>query len=115
MIEKYKIKLIISLITVIFALTGAIFAMEDRYVSEKEASQSLQSFNEKVVQEFKIMKLSLLYMKYDNATKEYYSLRRLVRENPNDVELKNDLEAVSKYRAQLKEKIDNYSGTDKVK
>jgi len=44
---------------------------------------------------------------YRELTKQYYELKKLVRENPDSEELVEQLEEVKLERAELKERIDN--------
>jgi hypothetical protein len=80
---------------IITFITG-IWFVDDRYVSAKDLKQ---------VKEQIFLRMDI--NEYRELTKQYYELRKLVRENPNSVELKEQLEEVKKERAELKKKIDD--------
>ncbi len=106
MIEKYKIKFVISLISIIIIISGSIFAMEDRFVSEKEAASTLQNFNSKISQDFKLINLQILQLRYDNLLKSYYEQKRLIKQEPNDSDLKEEFSVIKKEKNDTKSKID---------
>ena len=82
--------------TLILTLITGIWLVDDRYVSAKDLKQ---------VKEQIFLRMDI--NEYRELTKQYYELRKLVRENPNSVELKEQLEEVKKERAELKKKIDD--------
>tara|TARA_Y100000296_G_scaffold37328_2_gene43265 strand:+ start:2586 stop:2873 length:288 start_codon:yes stop_codon:yes gene_type:complete len=82
--------------TLILTFITGIWLVDDRYVSAKDLKQ---------VKEQIFLRMDI--NEYRELTKQYYELRKLVRENPNSVELKEQLEEVKKERAELKKKIDD--------
>ena len=79
---------------IITFITG-IWFIDDRYVDAKE----VQSIKEQIY-------LRIDTNEYRELTKQYYELKKLVRENPESIELKEQLKEVEKERAELKKKID---------
>ncbi len=83
-----------SIVLIITFITG-IWFIDDRYVDAKE----LKSQKEQIY-------LRIDTYEYRELTKQYYELKKLVRENPESIELKEQLKEVEKERAELKKKID---------
>ena len=79
---------------IITFITGVWF-IDDRYVDAKE----VQSIKEQIY-------LRIDTYEYRELTKQYYELKKLVRENPDSEELKEQLKEVEEERAELKKKID---------
>ena len=84
-----------SVALIITFITG-IWFIDDRYVDAKE----VQSIKEQIY-------LRIDTNEYRELTKQYYELKKLVRENPDSQELKDQLREVEKERAELKKKIDS--------
>jgi nicotinic acid phosphoribosyltransferase len=83
-----------SVALIITFITG-IWFIDDRYVDAKE----VQSIKEQIY-------LRIDTNEYRELTKQYYELKKLVRENPDSEELKEQLKEVEKERAELKKRID---------
>ncbi len=79
---------------IITFITG-IWFIDDRYVDAKE----LKSQKEQIY-------LRIDTYEYRELTKQYYELKKLIRENPESIELKEQLKEVEKERAELKKRID---------
>ena len=79
---------------IITFITGVWF-IDDRYVDAKE----VQSIKEQIY-------LRIDTNEYRELTKQYYELKKLIRENPESIELKEQLKEVEKERADLKKRID---------
>ena len=75
-------------------ITG-IWFIDDRYVDAKD----LNNLKEQIY-------LRMDITEYRELTKQYYELKKLVRENPDSQELKDQLKEVEKERTELKKKID---------
>ena len=84
-----------SVALIITFITG-IWFIDDRYVDAKE----VQSIKEQIY-------LRIDTNEYRELTKQYYELKKLVRENPDSEELKEQLKEVEKERTELKKKIDS--------
>lgn len=106
MVEKYKIKLVISIITVLLMIVGAVVAMEEHYVSESEAASSLQSFDQKIATDFQLVKLQILQLRYDNLLKTYFQLKTILKQNPDDDYVREEMNSVKIESVLTKEKID---------
>jgi len=74
-------------------ITG-IWFIDDRYVDAKD----LNNLKEQIY-------LRMDITEYRELTKQYYELKKLVRENPDSQELKDQLKEVEKERTELKKKI----------
>ena len=83
-----------SIVLIITFITG-IWFIDDRYVDAKE----LKSQKEQIY-------LRIDTYEYRELTKQYYELKKLIRENPESIELKEQLKEVEKERTELKKKID---------
>ena len=83
-----------SIVLIITFITG-IWFIDDRYVDAKE----LKSQKEQIY-------LRINTYEYRELTKQYYELKKLIRENPESIELKEQLKEVEKERAELKKRID---------
>jgi len=79
---------------IITFITG-IWFIDDRYVDAKEIKDIKEQIN-----------LRIDTYEYRELTKQYYELKKLVRENPDSEELKEQLKEVEKERAELKKRID---------
>ena len=95
-----------SVISLISALAGGLYAMDDRYVSDKEAAQSLQSFDMKIQQDLTKIELQILQTELENANDTYYKHKQLIRTYPTDQELKDDLMIIKEKREKIKKEID---------
>ena len=80
---------------VITFITG-VWLIDDRYVDAKEQQTMKQQIY-----------IRIDTYEYRELTKQYYELKKLVRENPDSEELVEQLEEVKLERAELKERIDN--------
>jgi len=83
-----------SVVLIITFITG-IWFIDDRYIDAKELNNQKEQIN-----------LRIDTYEYRELTKQYYELKKLVRENPDSQELKDQLKEVEKERAELKKRID---------
>ena len=100
------LKYVTTIISLIAALAGGIYAMEDRYVNQAEISKSLDMFNLKVQNDLDHIELQILQSRYDSLTSEYYRTKQLIKAYPEDGELKNEINNITIERTNIKEKID---------
>ena len=100
---------IISGVVVIFSLLGGVWAFDDRYAKEEIVAQNLQQLQQQTTQTIKQVQLKIqlqfYQMMYDNLTKEMFSYKRLLRENPNDPEIREEYERIIIERNRIKTKI----------
>ncbi len=101
----YWVKLVSSILAVTITLGGAVLAMEDRYVSEKEEIKTLQIFNSNIQQNFRLMNLKIFQLQYDHLTDSYYQYKKLRRNQPIDIEIQEEFERIKNERKLIKEKI----------
>jgi len=90
-----RILRILGSTTLIITFITGVWFIDDRYVDAKE----VQSIKEQIY-------LRIDTNEYRELTKQYYELKKLVRENPESIELKEQLREVEKERAELKKSID---------
>lgn len=94
---------------VILGLLGGVYAIDDRYAKEKTVTQSLQQFQEqtqKTYKQFQLkVQLQFYQMMYDNLTKEMFTYKRMIRENPNDQDIRDEYDRIVYERNQIKDKI----------
>jgi len=84
-----------GIVLIITFITG-IWFIDDRYVDAKE----VQSLKEQIY-------LRIDTNEYRELTKQYYELKKLVMENPDSEELKEQLKEIKKEREELKKRIDD--------
>jgi len=80
---------------VITFITG-VWLIDDRYVDAKEQQTMKQQIY-----------LRIDTYEYRELTKQYYELKKLVRDNPDSEELKEQLEEVILERIAIKKRIDD--------
>jgi DNA repair exonuclease SbcCD ATPase subunit len=80
----------------ILTLITGIWFVDDRYVNAKD----LNNLKEQIY-------LRIDTNEYRELTKQYYELKKLVRENPDSEELKEQLKEIKKEREELKKRIDD--------
>ena len=95
--EKKIMKILKTLASAGLILTfiTGIWFIDDRYVDAKDLNNLKDQIN-----------LRIDTYEYRELTKQYYELKKLVRENPDSQELKDQLKEVEKERADLKKRID---------
>ncbi len=81
-----------SAVLIITFITG-IWFIDDRYVDAKEIKDIKEQIN-----------LRIDTYEYRELTKQYYELKKLVRENPESIELKEQLKEVEKRTSRVKKK-----------
>ncbi len=89
------IKILSGAALVITFITG-IWFIDDRYVDAQEQ----QTMKDQIY-------LRIDTYEYRELTKQYYELKKLVRENPNSEELKEQLQEVKEERKEIKKRINN--------
>jgi len=99
------IKYATTIISLIVTLGGGLYAMDDRYVSDKEAAQSLQNFDMKMKQELNKIELQMMSNQLENITTEYYKHKQMIRAYPSDQELKEEFEVLKERRTEIKKEI----------
>jgi len=94
--NKNKIIALIGGVVLVISLLSGIWAIDDRYVSAAE----LQQVKKQIY-------LRLDTSDYQTLTEQYYKLKLLVEQHPNDPTLKRQFERVCKERDKVKERIDD--------
>jgi len=84
-----------GMVLIITFITGVWF-IDDRYVDAGEQQTMKEQIN-----------LRIDTYEYRELTKQYYELKKLIRENPNSEELKEQLKEVEKERTELRKRIDD--------
>ena len=118
----------IATITVLITLFGGMFAIDNRFakssqleslsvtvskdrtaaikLAEVQTIKTFQGFQMQQMMMNKGLQLQILNIQKESIEKEYWDLKRRVRDNPNDRELKEDFNDVKIQRQLIKEKID---------
>ncbi len=104
------IKYATSIVSMVVALAGGIYAMEDRYVSDADAAKSLKNFDIKIQQDFEKIELQILQNELENTTQTYFKHKQLIRAYPDDVELKEELIELKDRRDSIKSEISEKVG-----
>jgi FtsZ-interacting cell division protein ZipA len=94
-VKKNKILAIIGGMVLVISLMTGLWAIDDRYVSAEE----LQQVKKQIY-------LRLDTSDYQTLTEQYYKLKLLVEQHPNDPTLREQFERVCKEREKVKERID---------
>jgi len=104
------IKYATTIISLVATLAGGLYAMDDRYISDKEAAQSLQNFDNKIQQDLNKIQLQILQAELENATEAYYKHKHLMKVYPDDKELEDELLLIKERRDKIKAKISEKVG-----
>jgi len=80
----------------ILTLITGIWFIDDRYVDAKDLNNLKEQIN-----------LRIDTYEYRELTKQYYELKKLIRENPDSEELKDQLKEVEEERKEIRKRIDN--------
>jgi hypothetical protein len=80
----------------ILTLITGIWFIDDRYVDAKDLNNLKEQIN-----------LRIDTYEYRELTKQYYELKKLIRENPDSEELKDQLKEVEEERKEIIKRIDN--------
>lgn len=99
------LKYLASVLSIVVTLAGAIYAMEDRYIDQKEVSHSLEMFNVKMKNDIDKIELQMLNNQLESTTSEYYKHKQLIRAYPEDEELKEEFEILKEKRETIKSRI----------
>jgi len=99
------VKYTTTIVSLVAALAGGLYAMDDRYVSDKEAAQSLQNFDMKIQQDLNKIELQILQNELENITQTYFKHKQLIKAYPDDIELREELEILKQNRENIKAKI----------
>ena len=100
-----SMKLAGVVLSILITFAGALYAVEDRYVTQEEAATSLQNFNNAIKKDLVNIELQILYNSLDNVNDQYYKLRRLIQESPSDPYLNDEFRRIKERRKNIQEKI----------
>lgn len=98
-------KVAAGILTFLITFTGAVIAIDERYVDQVEIVSSLQQYDQKVQQQIQGQALQFKMWELEQMTDQYYQLKRLQRMYPDDAEITDELEAVKERRDKLKEEL----------
>ncbi len=101
-----SIKFISIVLSLLITFAGCLYAVDDRYVTQKQAATSLQIFDSAVKKDMINLELQILNNNLDSLNDQYYKLRRLLQNAPGDTELREDLQRVNDRRKDIQNKID---------
>lgn len=102
---SFILKVVVPVLGVILTIGSAIFAMEDRYVSQKEAATSLQAFDSAIKKDLDRLELQILNTQKDNLTDSYHKQYQLVKQHPNDSFYKIELNRIKDRLEKIQNKI----------
>ncbi len=119
---------LIATLTVLITLFGGMFAIDNRFakssqlnelsttvckdrdtaikLAEVQTIKTFQGFQMQQIMMNKSLQLQILNIQKDSLDKEYWDLKRRLRDNPNDQDLKEDFNDVKIRRRIIKEKIE---------
>ncbi len=100
------VKSLAIIVALLGSIAGSIYAIDDRYVTDKEAATSLESFNSKMDQEVIKIRMQILELSKNGIITEYYKHKELIRAYPNDKELKQELIEIRQRRDIVDQKIE---------
>lgn len=120
MIQKYK-KIIISaasVIAAVFGLLGGMWAFDGHYAKSIEVAElevqvveSLKQYNVQQQQSQGVYQMKTDYkfyqFMYDKLTQDMYDIKRQLRRNPSDQDLRQDYIDVSNERQRVKNKMES--------
>ena len=95
-IKKMKIFKTFGAIALVITMITGVWLIDDRYVDAGEQQTMKQQIY-----------LRIDTYEYRELTKQYYELKKLVRDNPDSEELKEQLEEVILERIAIKKRIDD--------
>jgi len=75
-------------------------------LAEAQSVKTFQGIQMQQVIMNKALQLQILHIQKDSLDKEYWSLKRSIRKNPNDLEMQEELDDVKIQRQLIKERID---------
>ena len=93
--KKNKVLAIIGGIVAVISLFSGVWLIDDRYVSASELKQVKKEIY-----------LRLDTSEYQMLTEQYYKLKLLIKQHPEDEILREQFEQVCKDRARIKKSID---------
>jgi hypothetical protein len=98
-------KLVVTTIVGIVSVFGSVWAIDDRYVDQQEIVATLQQYDASIQQRMANYESGNNLRDYNHLTESYYRLRRLLRQNPGDQELREEFDSISNRRLRAAEKL----------
>ena len=100
----------ISTLAVLVSLVCGIWALEGHYQTKAEAKEKFEAVEIQVAGALQNQEIRSNYkfyqFLYDKLTQDLQNIKRLLRRDPNDQELKEDYQEVKKEIKELKKKLD---------
>jgi hypothetical protein len=94
-------KMASSTILAVCGIVGGVWAFDDRYIDQDEIVASLTGYDKQIQQRITNLERDGMYRDYLRLTERYYQLRHQLAENPNNMELREELEWVKSQRVIL--------------
>ena len=104
---KNYIKGIIAAISIVLTIVGAIWAMEDRYASDKDVANSLQILDQRIQYQITDVKRTIIQKELSYITEQYYKLKKLAIDHPDDLELQLEFDELKVKREHLKDQLND--------
>ena len=101
-----SVRNIVGTVVLVISMITGIWLTDDRYTSATELKQSEKSVYMAMEQSKQKIYLKMDMQEYRYLTEQYYKYKKLVSENPNNRELRKQLEAIERERRAVKDRID---------
>ena len=109
--KKFKIWQYIAGLCTLLSILGGLFLVDDRWnqsnivqAAEENTIKTFKMFQMKQEMDIKKIQIEIYNIRYDSATNEYYRLKKELRDNPNDEELKEDIQRIHNARMLIDKK-----------
>jgi len=106
------VKAIVAVVSFCFTVVGVVWALDNRYVSNEEAAKSLELFQQKLQYENSILESKIEDLHKTMTRKElsyvqeqYYKLKNLLVQHPDDAELKIEFEELKAKKSRLESEL----------
>jgi uncharacterized coiled-coil DUF342 family protein len=107
--EKKNIVSAASIIIAIFTILGGLWAVENHYETKAEAKEKIEKVEIQVAQALQTQQIRTDYQfyqfMYDKLTQEMYSIKRQLKRNPEDTDLREEYNDIKIEREKIKNKM----------
>ena len=111
--QKYKKAIVTasSIITAVFALLGGLWAFENHYATNQKVNTEIERVEIEVAGAIQSQQIKTDYkfyqFMYDKLTQDMYNIRRELRRDPENQELRQDYIDIKSERDRVKIKMDS--------
>ncbi len=96
-----KVKAFVATGATLATLVGAVWAVDDRYVDQTEAIQTLEQYDLRVQTQIGQLERDAKVKDYTYLTDSYYQKKALLEKTPNDLELLDEYYNIKDRRQRL--------------